>query len=96
MINLAGRKVFPEEIEAVINRHPSVRESRVYGKPHPHLGEVVVAELVLAQPEAGIDPIRQYCREHLASYKVPMHYQVVAALPRTPVTGKSRRAAPAA
>ncbi len=96
VINLAGRKVFPEEIEAVINRHPSVRESRVYGKPHPHLGEVVVAELVLAQPEAGIDPIRQYCREHLASYKVPMHYQVVAALPRTPVTGKIRRAAPAA
>jgi long-chain acyl-CoA synthetase len=96
VINLAGRKVFPEEIEAVINRHPAVRESRVYGKPHPHLGEVVVAELVLAQPDAGVDPIRQYCREHLASYKVPMHYQVVDALPRTPVTGKIRRAAPVA
>ena len=41
VINLAGRKVFPEEIEAVLNRHPAVRESRVYGKPHPHLGEVV-------------------------------------------------------
>ncbi len=96
VINLAGRKVFPEEIEAVINRHPAVCESRVFGKPHPHLGEVVVAELVLAQPDAGVDPIRQYCREHLASYKVPMHYQVVAALPRTPVTGKIRRAAPVA
>ena len=96
VINLAGRKVFPEEIEAVINRHPAVRESRVYGKPHPHLGEVVVAELVLAQPETGVDPIRQYCREHLASYKAPMHYQVVDALPRTPVTGKIRRAAPVA
>jgi len=96
VINLAGRKVFPEEIEAVINRHPAVRESRVYGRPHPHLGEVVVAELVLAQPEAGVDPIRQYCREHLASYKVPMHYQAVDALPRTPVTGKIRRAAPVA
>jgi acyl-CoA synthetase (AMP-forming)/AMP-acid ligase II len=96
VINLAGRKVFPEEIEAVLNRHPSVRESRVYGKPHPHLGEVVVAELVLAQPDAGVDPIRQYCREHLASYKVPMHYNVVAALPRTHVTGKIRRPAPVA
>lgn len=96
VINLAGRKVFPEEIEGVINRHPAVRESRVYGKPHPHLGEVVVAELVLAQPESGVDPIRQFCREHLASYKVPMHYQVVDALPRTPVTGKIRRAAPVA
>ncbi len=94
VINLAGRKVFPEEIEAVINRHPAVRESRVYGKPHPHLGEVVVAELVLASPDTGVDPIRQFCREHLASYKVPMHYNIVAALPRTPVTGKIRRAAP--
>jgi len=92
VINLAGRKVFPEEIEAVLNRHPLVRESRVYGRAHPHLGEVVVAELVLAQSDAGVDPIRQYCREHLAAYKVPMHYQVVAALPRTPVTGKLRRA----
>jgi long-chain acyl-CoA synthetase len=96
VINLAGRKVFPEEIEAVINRHPAVRESRVYGEPHPHLGEVVVAELVLDPPHVPIDPIRQFCREHLASYKVPMHYRVVAALPRTPVTGKIRRAAPVA
>ena len=96
VINLAGRKVFPEEIEAVINRHPSVRESRVYGRPHPHLGEVVEAELVLEQPAADIDPIRQFCREHLAAYKVPMRYTVVAALPRTPVTGKIRRAAPVA
>lgn len=96
VINLAGRKVFPEEIEAVINRHPSVRESRVFGKPHPHLGEVVEAELVLQQPDAAIDPIRQFCRERLASYKVPMRYTVVAALPRTPVTGKIRRAAPVA
>ena len=96
VINLAGRKVFPEEIEAVINRHPSVRESRVYGKPHPHLGEVVEAELVLEPPDAAIDPIRQFCREHLASYKVPMRYTVVAALPRTPVTGKIRRTTPEA
>ena len=96
VINLAGRKVFPEEIEAVLDRHPTVCESRVYGKPHPHLGEVVEAELVLAPPDASLDPIRQYCREHLASYKIPMRFIVVAALPRTPVTGKIRRAAPVA
>jgi acyl-CoA synthetase (AMP-forming)/AMP-acid ligase II len=88
--------VFPEEIEAVLNRHPTIRESRVYGKPHAHLGEVVEAELVLATPDASLDPIRQFCREHLASYKIPMRFTVVAALPRTPVTGKIRRAAPVA
>ncbi|HWN95277.1 MAG TPA: AMP-binding protein [Methylomirabilota bacterium] len=88
VINLAGRKVFPEEIETVLNRHPAVKESRVYGRRHPHLGEVVEAELVLAQPETGLDSVRQYCREQLASYKVPMQFNLVTALPRTPVTGK--------
>lgn len=96
VINLAGRKVFPEEIEAVLNRHPDVAESRVYGKLHPHLGETVEAELVLRQPDAGVDSIRTYCRDHLASYKIPTRFTVVPALPRTPVTGKIRRAAPVA
>ena len=91
VINLAGRKVFPEEIEAVLNRHPDVRESRVYGKLHPHLGEVVEAELVMNSPEASLDSVRAYCRDHLASYKIPMRFTIVAALPRTPVTGKIRR-----
>jgi long-chain acyl-CoA synthetase len=88
VINLAGRKVFPEEIEAVLNRHSDVRESRVYGKLHPHLGEVVEAELVMASPEANLDSVRAFCRDHLASYKIPMRFTVVPALPRTPVTGK--------
>ena len=92
VINLAGRKVFPEEIEAVLNRHPGVRESRVYGRPHAHLGEVVEAEIVLDQPEAGLDSVRAFCRDHLASYKIPTRFTIVSALPRTPVTGKIRRA----
>jgi long-chain acyl-CoA synthetase len=96
VINLAGRKVFPEEIESVLNRHPEVVESRVYGKLHPHLGETVEAELVLRRPDASVDSIRTYCRDHLASYKIPTRFTVVPALPRTPVTGKIRRAAPVA
>ena len=96
VINLAGRKVFPEEIEAVLNRHPSVGESRVYGKLHPHLGETVEAEVVLSSPDAKLDTIHAFCREHLASYKIPTRFTIVAALPRTPVTGKIRRAAPVA
>ncbi len=91
VINLAGRKVFPEEIEAVLNRHPAVRESRVYGRVHPHLGEIVEAELVMKSPDASLDPVLAFCREHLASYKIPMRFTVVAALPRTAVTGKIRR-----
>ena len=93
VINLAGRKVFPEEIEAVLNRHPAVRESRVFGREHAHLGEVVEAEIVLNIENAGIENLPHFCREHLASYKIPTRFHVVPALPRTPVTGKIRRAA---
>jgi long-chain acyl-CoA synthetase len=93
VINLAGRKVFPEEIEAVLNRHPAVRESRVYGRVHPHLGEIVEAEIVLTHPEADLDSIRELCRRSLASYKIPSRLHVVSHLPRTAVTGKIRREA---
>ncbi|MGC3958812.1 MAG: class I adenylate-forming enzyme family protein [Verrucomicrobiota bacterium] len=96
VINLAGRKVFPEEIETVLNGHSDVVESRVYGKLHPHLGETVEAELVLRQPDANLDFLRAYCRAHLAAYKIPTRFTIVPALPRTPVTGKLRRAAPVA
>lgn len=96
VINLAGRKVFPEEIEAVLNRHPAVRESRVYARAHPHLGEVVAADIVLKQPATDLDSVRTFCRAHLADYKIPMRLNCVNALPRTAVTGKIRRAAVAA
>jgi acyl-CoA synthetase (AMP-forming)/AMP-acid ligase II len=92
VINLAGRKVFPEEIEAVLNRHPAVRESRVYGRLHPHLGEVVEADLVLAQTGADPETVREFCRRHLAAYKVPSRLHIVGSLPRTVATGKIRRA----
>jgi len=91
VINLAGRKVFPEEIEAVLNRHPSVRESRVYGRAHPQLGEVVEAEMVLTQPDADTDSVREFCRQHLGIHKMPASFRVVESLPRTAATGKIRR-----
>jgi long-chain acyl-CoA synthetase len=96
VINLAGRKVFPEEIEAVLDRHPAVRESRVFGRVHPHLGEVVEAEIVLADENAKIQNFSLFCREHLAAYKIPTRFHFVPALPRTAATGKIRRVAAAA
>jgi Acyl-CoA synthetases (AMP-forming)/AMP-acid ligases II len=91
VINVAGRKVFPEEIEAVLNRHPAVRESRAYGRLHSHLGEIIEAELVLAKPGTNLDTVRDFCRSHLASFKIPSSLHVVNSLPRTAVTGKIRR-----
>jgi len=92
VINLAGRKVFPEEIEEVLNRHPSVLESRVFGRAHPHLGEVVEAEVVWDSDGPDPEGLRAWCRQHLAAYKIPTGLHAVEALPKTPVTGKILRA----
>ena len=90
IINLGGRKVFPEEIESVLNRHPAVRESRAYGLAHPHLGEVVEAEVVLRDP-ATSDALRDFCRAQLSPDKVPSRFHVVKLIAKTTVTGKIRR-----
>lgn len=91
VINLAGRKIFPEEVEAVLNRHPAVRESRAYGRAHPHLGETLEADIVLHGDADTLESIRVHCRTHLAPYKIPSRLRVVTELPRTSVTGKLRR-----
>ena len=96
VINLAGRKVFPEEIEAVLNRCSTVRESRVFARAHPQLGEIVEADIVLNQLDADLDSLRAFCRAHLADYKIPVRFNRVNALPRTAVTGKISRAVVAA
>lgn len=85
-----GANVYPEELEAVIERHPAVAAAAVVGKPHPELGEEVVA-LVVARD--GLDPreILAFCRRELSPQKAPAHVQVVADLPRTGA-GKIRRA----
>ncbi len=94
VINLAGRKVFPEEIEAVLNRHPAVCESRVFGQPHAHLGETVEAEVVIRDAIAP-DALRDFCRAHLSVEKIPRNITIVPAIAKTGVTGKIRRAAAA-
>lgn len=78
VINVGGLKVYPEEIEAVINRHPEVHMSLVRAKRNPITGALVVADIVLtAQPSARRDmralqgDILLLCREALSSYKVP-------------------------
>jgi long-chain acyl-CoA synthetase len=93
VINLGGRKVFPEEIEAVLNRHPAVRESRVYGVPHLRFGEIVEAEVAL-RSVVEVDLLRDFCRQHLSSDKIPNRIHFVPNVARTAVNGKIRRPAP--
>jgi long-chain acyl-CoA synthetase len=92
VIVCAGMKVFPEEVEAAINAIPGVRESLVWGRDHAQFGQVPVASVVLSDPESDVlDSLRGHCIEHLSSYKVPVEFIAVDALPKTP-SGKLARA----
>jgi len=71
VINFGGIKFFPEEVEAVLDAHPDVRESRVSGLPHERWGAVAVAEFVahdIARPPTAT-VLGQHCRERLAGLK---------------------------
>jgi len=89
VINVGGLKVYPEEIEAVINSHPWVRMSLVRARHNPITGAIVVAEVVLADetpgaerpaPEALTRDLIHSCRQSLAAYKVPASIRIVPVL----------------
>jgi long-chain acyl-CoA synthetase len=88
MINAAGFKVWPAEVEQVLYKHPAVREVAVYGVKDPVKGEAVKAAIVLKEGAAATsEEIIEYCRGQLAVYKAPAYVDFVKDLPRNP-TGK--------
>jgi long-chain acyl-CoA synthetase len=93
VINVAGLKCFPEEVEAVLATVPEVKLARVFGKPHPRVGAVPVAEIVPRDPAQPprTSALESYCRASLARYKVPVEFRVVSTLPVT-ASGKVKRA----
>lgn len=92
VINVAGLKCFPEEIEAVLNEVPEVLRSRVAGKPHARFGAVPVAEIVPRDPAhpPSVAALASHCRSALARYKVPVEFRLVESVPLTP-SGKILR-----
>ena len=93
VINFSGMKIFPQEVEAVLDRFPGVAESLVYGEPHPEFGQLPQAKLVVRDGAGPLDiaALRAFCRAHLAAHKIPKAFETVAALPKT-ASGKIRRA----
>jgi len=84
-INVGGFMVSPEEVEAVLLRHPGVREGVVLGATDVTRGEVVRAVIVPAEPSPSVAALRAHCRTYLAAYKVPRQWEFRAALPRSPL-----------
>jgi long-chain acyl-CoA synthetase len=94
VIVCAGMKVFPEEVEAVINSMSGVAESLVSAREHPQFGQVPVAAVVIgsdvSDPSLFLQELRAYCLARLSSYKVPIDFIAISALPKTR-TGKLMR-----
>jgi long-chain acyl-CoA synthetase len=88
MINVAGFKVWPAEVEQSLYRHPAVKEIAVYGVPDPEKGEKVKAAIVLKDGlTCTKEEILAFCNEKMANYKVPNSVTFVEELPKS-ATGK--------
>ena len=90
MIKTGGVNVAPLEVEQVLLQHPDIVQAYVVAVPDQAKGEIVAAAVELrAGAAADTGSIIAFCRERLASYKVPIHlaFRTAAQLPRTP-TGK--------
>jgi long-chain acyl-CoA synthetase len=92
LIKPSGFQVWPREVEEVIAQHQAVSEVGVTGMPDPLRGEVVWAWVVLLpEQKATSSELRAFCREHLASYKVPRKIVFCESLPKSDVGKVLRR-----
>ena len=88
MVRRGDENISSEEVERVLNSHPQVAESAVIAVPDQIRGEEVKAYIVLKSPATAesvpVDEIWNFCKDHLAAFKVPRFIQYCAELPKTP------------
>lgn len=91
MIIRGGENIYPREVEDVLMTHPAVRDVAVVGLPDPDWGEAVAACILPTTPGA-VEPaaLEAFCRQHLASYKVPRRWHFMEAFPQT-ASGKVQK-----
>ena len=86
MINAAGYKVWPAEVEAAMYKHPAIQECCIIGAPDERRGETVKAVVVL-RPEhrgkLGAQELLAWAHGQMAAYKAPRVLEFVDALPRS-------------
>lgn len=84
VINISGNKVFPEEVEAVLETLPEIKMAKISGIPHPLMGQIVQAEVVLENNcSIDVETVLTYCRKRLSTFKVPQRVLIVDELPMT-------------
>ncbi len=89
MVNVAGLKVWPAEVEAILHAHQDISEACIVSDPDPRTGESVRAVIVLKDgcAKPSTDDLTKWCRANMAAYKVPQRFEFRQALPRSG-TGK--------
>lgn len=85
LIIVSGLNVYPAEIEAVVLKHPSVKEVVAIGVSDEMSGEAIKLFIVSSELEPEENEIRMHCREFLTSYKIPKHIEFVESLPKSGV-----------
>ena len=90
LIEVAGHKVDPFEVEEVLAQHPSVAEAVVVGVPDPRTGEQRIKAVVVKSADEDADALIRYCRERLASQKVPAFVEFRDEIPKS-AAGKPLR-----
>ena len=90
MLKVKGMSVFPTEIEALLGQHPAVLGSGVIGKEDAEKGQIPIA-FVQVDPQSGLSEqeLMQWCKQNMATYKVPV-IRFVAQLPMT-ASGKVKK-----
>lgn len=80
IINVGGEKVFPAEVESVIQELENVADAVVYGEKNPLTGQIVCARVSLRQNEERgpfVARLKAHCRERMQNYKVPVKVLLV-------------------
>ena len=85
-----GENVYPAEVESVLAEHPAVIEAAVIGKHHERWGEVGVA-VVVTRMDVDPEELIEWCRQRLASYKVPRQVHFIESLPRSGMNKVAKR-----
>ena len=90
-VPVLGAMLVSVEVEGALLRHHDLQEVAVVGIPHEKWGEAPHAFVVLKSgATANESELRQFCREHLAHFKVPQGFTFITELPKT-ATGKVQK-----
>jgi len=91
MINRAGEKVFPREVEDFLYAHPKISDVQVIGVPSRKYGEEVMAWVKLKKgEEATATELQEFCKGKIAYFKIPTYFKFIDTFPMT-VTGKIQK-----